>query len=124
MQNAPSLSVRLFGTEQPVTPPRTLAAGRLSAELESGNLRHIRYAGVEMIRAISFIVRDKDWGTYEPVIEDLKIEEGAERFRVSYNAVARDESAVDRSRLMSSAPAGAGAARCGRGSRSGSHRSP
>ena len=91
MQDAPSLSVRMFGTEQPVTPPRKLKAGPLSTELESGNLRYIRFAGVEMIRAISFIVRDKDWGTYEPVIENLTIEEGADRFCVAYDAVARDE---------------------------------
>lgn len=91
MQDAPSPSVRMFGTDQPVAPPRKLTAGELSAEFESGNLRYIRFAGVEMIRAISFIVRDRDWGTYDPLIEDLKIEEGADRFRVSYKAVARDE---------------------------------
>ena len=91
MQDAPSLSVRLFGTDQPVEPPRRLTAGALSAELESGNLRYIRFAGVEMIRAISFIVRDRNWGTYNPVIENLIVEEDADRFRVSYRAVAGDD---------------------------------
>ena len=69
MSEALSRGVRLFGTDEPVMPPKLLRAGALSAELEAGNLRYIRFGGVEMIRAISIIVRDKNWGTYDPVIE-------------------------------------------------------
>ena len=90
MTDAPSRSIRLFGTDQPVSPPRVLKAGPLTAELEAGNLRYIRFSGLEMIRAISFIVRDKNWGTYEPAISDLVVEELEDRFRVAYSAVARD----------------------------------
>jgi len=90
MSEALSRGVRLFGTDEPVIPPKLLRAGALSAELEAGNLRYIRFGGVEMIRAISFIVRDKNWGTYNPVISDLAIEETADGFRVTYDAVARD----------------------------------
>ena len=67
MTHAPSTAVRLFGTEEPSPQPRILAAGPLTAELDAGNLRHIRFGGVELIRAISFIVRDRNWGTYNPV---------------------------------------------------------
>ena len=90
MTEAPSRSVRLFGTDQPVAPPRVLKAGPLTAELEAGNLRYIRFSGLEMIRAISFIVRDKNWGTYDPAISDLVVEESGDRFRVAYSAVAKD----------------------------------
>ena len=90
MTEAPSRSIRLFGTDQPVAPPRVLSAGPLTAELEAGNLRYIRLSGVEMIRAISFIVRDKNWGTYDPAIGDLVVEEAEDSFRVAYSAVARD----------------------------------
>ena len=38
----------------------------LHGELDAGNLRHIRLGGVEAIRAITFIVRDRNWGTYKP----------------------------------------------------------
>ena len=48
----PSRAVRLFGTDEPVSPPRIVRAGALSAEFEAGNLRYIRYGGIEMIRAI------------------------------------------------------------------------
>ena len=90
MNEAPSRSVSLFGTEEAVEPPRHLAAGPLTAELEAGNLRYIRFDGMEMLRAVSFIVRDKNWGTYNPTITGLKIVEGDGAFRVSYDAVTGD----------------------------------
>ena len=39
-------------------------SGRLTAEFINGNLRGISYDGIEALRAVSFLVRDKDWGTY------------------------------------------------------------
>jgi len=86
----PSPGIRLFGTEQPVPEPRILAAGPLSAELENGNLRYIRHHGVEVIRAVSFIVRDKDWGTYDAEITDLVVDESDNRFSVRYKGRAAD----------------------------------
>ena len=84
-------SVRLYGTDEPVEAARILRAGPLSAELDAGNLRHIRYYGREMIRAISFIVRDKNWGTYAPQISQLDLREGSNSFRVSYEALIEGE---------------------------------
>ena len=83
---APSRAICLFGTDEPVEPPRIVKAGALSAEFETGNLRYIRFGGVEMIRAISFIVRDKNWATYTPVLSNLLIEEDGEsgKFSESY----------------------------------------
>ena len=63
---------------------------KLTAELESGNLRYIRYDGIEMIRAVSFIVRDKNWGTYDPAISNLAVSETRDGFTVTYDAVTRD----------------------------------
>ena len=71
MPSVISDSIRLYGTDEPVEPLRVLQAGPLTAELETGNLRHIRYHGHEMIRAVSFVVRDKNWGTYAPQIVHL-----------------------------------------------------
>lgn len=87
----PSRELRLFGTEEPVEPPRILKAGALSAEFETGNLRYIRYGGIEMIRAISFIVRDRNWATYTPVLSNLLIEEDPESFTISYDAETNDK---------------------------------
>ena len=80
MAEAPSRGIRLSEPMKPVTPPRVLRAGALTAEFEAGNLRYIRFGGVEMIRAVSFIVRDKNWGTYNPTISDL--DDRGERGRV------------------------------------------
>ncbi|MGR3662295.1 MAG: hypothetical protein ACU0CA_14110 [Paracoccaceae bacterium] len=86
MTQQPTLAVKLFGTEEPVEPPRKLRAGDLSVEIEAGNLRYIRFGGQEVMRAISYIVRDPDWGTYAPEISDLEIVEDADHFEVRYNA--------------------------------------
>lgn len=81
-------AIALYGTEESVAAPRTLRAGKLSVELEAGNLRYIRWDGEEVLRAISFIVRDRDWGTYAPQIADLAVTEAQDGFRVTFSAVA------------------------------------
>jgi hypothetical protein len=86
----PTRSAKLFGTDEPVAPPLLLQAGPLSAELEDGNLRYIRFLGREMLRAVSFIVRDPNWATYRPKLSNLRAEQGADVFRVSYEALAGD----------------------------------
>lgn len=90
MTMQPSRAVRLYGTEEEVAQPRLLRAGALTAELEAGNLRYIRYAGAEVLRAVSYIVRDKDWGTYNPEITDLQVDEAPDSFSVTYRARAAD----------------------------------
>jgi hypothetical protein len=84
----------LYGTTQPVAPPRVLQAGPLTAEFEAGNLRYIRYAGFEMIRAISFLVRGQVWNTFAPEIADLTVREDGDAFRVRYTATIRDGAAT------------------------------
>jgi hypothetical protein len=76
----------LFGTREAEERPVCLSAGSLSADLANGNLRTIRYQGIEVLRAVSYLVRDRDWGTYSPSIEDLVIENGDCDFSVRYTA--------------------------------------
>jgi hypothetical protein len=83
-------NVLLYGTEHAPEAPRRLTAGALSADLEAGNLRDIRYGGVEIIRAISFLVRSPRWATYEPEIFGLVVEEAAGSIHVAYRATVRD----------------------------------
>ena len=82
-----SSSIKLFGTEEPVPEARLLTAGPVTVELDEGNLRYIRYQGHEALRAVSFLVRDEIWGTYTPALEGLKVEQTADGFSVSYQAV-------------------------------------
>lgn len=76
----------LYGTRAVEAEPVRLSVGTLSADLVNGNLRTIRHGGTEVLRAIAYIVRDRDWGTYEPELTDLVIDQGADAFSVSYSA--------------------------------------
>lgn len=89
-QKKPSRAIKLFGTEVPDGKRRMLAAGPLTAVLDNGGLRYIRYRGAEVLRAIAYLVRDKNWGTYAPAIEGLKVRQGKDGFTVSYGATCRD----------------------------------
>ena len=105
MPEAPSRAIMLFGTEEPPAETRLLKAGPLSAELDAGNLRYIRHGGREAIRAISYVVRDRYWGTFNPEIRDLAVEETEERFTVTYTATCDDgqQRFVYRARITGSA---------------------
>ena len=85
-----SRPVRLCGTEKVDPASRVLKAGPLSVELENGALRYVRLGGSEMIRAIAFLVRDENWGTFTPAIENLRISEHDGEFTVSYRATCAD----------------------------------
>ncbi len=91
MPISPTRAVMLFGTEEPPAETRVVRAGPLTAELDAGNLRYIRYHGREAIRAISYVVRDRYWGTFNPEITNLEVAESAGGFTVTYDAVCKDD---------------------------------
>lgn len=82
-----SKAIALCGTEQPDVPGRVLTAGPIQVEFDNGQLRYLKVKGIEVLRAIGFLVRDENWGTYIPKISDLKIEERSDDFSISFHAV-------------------------------------
>ncbi len=76
----------LFGTDDPPPARRSLRAGAVSAILEDGNLRSICFGGIEVLRAINYLARDTGWGTYAPLITELRVTESPARFAVTYRA--------------------------------------
>ncbi|QDA35971.1 hypothetical protein E4191_17640 (plasmid) [Paracoccus liaowanqingii] len=76
----------LAGTDQPQPDRRSLSCGPSRVTLEEGRLRHLRVDGVEAIRGLAFLVRDRDWGTVAPRISDLRIDETPRATRVTYRA--------------------------------------
>ena len=82
----PSRAIALCGTEQPDVPGRVLVAGPLSVEFDNGQLRYLKVNGVEVLRAIGFLIRDRNWGTATPVLSNLKIDQRADGFSVSFHA--------------------------------------
>ena len=85
MTTAPSEALKLYGTEQEAPQARTITAGALTAELEAGKLRWIRYGGTEALRGLAFVVRGAGWETRAPQIANLEIEEADGGFRVGYD---------------------------------------
>src|SRR5882724_3806582 len=81
-----SRAVTLCGTEQTDTPGRILRAGPMTVEFDNGQLRYLKVTGVEVLRAVGFLVRDENWGTYTPAISNLNIDQRADSFSISYHA--------------------------------------
>ena len=42
-------------------------------EIAPETVRYIKLGDVEVLRAIAFLVRDENWGTYAPAIANLKM---------------------------------------------------
>jgi D-apionolactonase len=82
-------AVKRCGTEQPDVVGRVLTAGPLTAELDGGNLRYLRVGGVEVLRALAFLVRDENWGTSIPELSDRVIDQRADGFSVRCRATCR-----------------------------------
>jgi D-apionolactonase len=78
--------LRLYGTIEAPTQWRLIECGPLCARFEAGNLRYILYDGVEMLRAVSYVVRDRDWGTLKPEITGLRVDGRADGFSIRYDA--------------------------------------
>ncbi len=68
-----------------MTAAARISLGKLGFTLQDGALRHLSYDGVELIRGLSFLVRDSDWGTIVPRLTTLSREEG-EVFRQTFRA--------------------------------------
>src|SRR5919109_798311 len=90
MARQPKRAIKLFGTEVPEPKVKILQAGALSVVLDNGALRYIKLGDVEVLRAITFLVRDENWGTFTPEISNLKIRQSKGDFRVTYDARCKD----------------------------------
>jgi len=89
-----SKGVKLVGTDSVDPKSRTLRAGPLSVEFGNGALRYIKINDVEVLRAIAFLVRDKNWGTYNPEITGLKVSQSKKGFAIRYHARCGDSNAA------------------------------
>lgn len=81
-----SRAVKFYGTEAVEPKTRIVRTGAISVVLDNGALRYIRLNDVEILRAIAFLVRDENWGTFTPQISNLKIMQNRAGFNISYDA--------------------------------------
>jgi hypothetical protein len=72
--------------EAAVRGPRIVRAGPATALLDGGFLRRIRVGADEVLRGVYAAVRDQNWGTIEPHYPRYEVEQGDDRFRVSFTA--------------------------------------
>lgn len=79
-------NIFLTGTANPEPKTQALKAGKLEAVYDAGALRWIKWDGLEILRAIMFLVRTPGWGTPPADISNLSIEQATDRFSVSYDA--------------------------------------
>src|SRR4029450_790544 len=86
----PNRALKLLGTAVPDSKGKLLRAGPLSAVLDNGALRYVRLNDVEVLRAIAFLVRDENWGTFSPELSKLAVKQGKGGFEVSYEARCAD----------------------------------
>ena len=94
----PPRGVILYGTEEPPGECRVLPAGPPRVELQNGGIRQASYHGIEVLRGVSFLIRDPNWATYGPEITNLKVEESGDGFRVTYDGQCADADQRFRSR--------------------------
>jgi hypothetical protein len=83
-QTMQALQPGYFGTHDPLPSSRQLRAGKLTCMYENGNLRYIRAGHHEIIRLIYTAVRDQNWLTAVPSIENEQIEETTSSFVITY----------------------------------------
>ncbi len=66
-----------------------LRAGPLALwfQPDDGRLRHICARGQELVRGIVALVRDQHWGTVANRLQNVRVDRGADDFRISFDSV-------------------------------------
>jgi hypothetical protein len=74
-------SVVRSGTDEVREAVERVEVGPLSFGLAVGAVRHLTWRGHELLRAIEFVVRDENWGTYRPELQLRERSESADGVR-------------------------------------------
>jgi D-apionolactonase len=75
-----------YGRNSPPPEQVKFTAGSLELLYQAGDLRYIRWGGVELIRRIYVAVRDRNWNTIPGEMTDLEIEAGRDCFTISFDS--------------------------------------
>ena len=78
----PSSREILFGCDEPPEPELILQAGPLTMVLRGTRLLYLCVGEAEIWHGVSFVFRDANWGTPQPVVEHVEHEAQAGGFRV------------------------------------------
>lgn len=61
-------------------------AGPLIADLDGADVRYVKIGCVEIVRRLTMLVRDENWGTVRPTISNRRLDVDSDRFCLSYDA--------------------------------------
>lgn len=75
----------LYGTDAALPALIPLRSGPLTVQYENGFFRYLRWGSDEILRMIYFALRDENWGTLEPIIENEHIQAADGSFALSYD---------------------------------------
>lgn len=67
-------AIRQTGTAILEPTPRHIRLGELSFTWQAGALRWLRVGDVEVVRGIAAVLRDPQWGTHAPAVDDERVE--------------------------------------------------
>jgi D-apionolactonase len=76
--------LRLYGCTEAPNPLRRLSAGGLSCLFDDGAVRYLSWQGTELIRSVSYLLRDTDWGTAPSSVRKLQVEEHDSHFKLRF----------------------------------------
>lgn len=79
----PGDSLAVYGTNQPAHAGRYVQRGNLSFVLEAESIRRVSWHGVEVVRGISWPIRDENWGTFSQQDVQLSEDGSGDDFSVS-----------------------------------------
>ncbi len=79
-------NVLYYGKDESLPAWQQLRAGPLTLLFEEGGLRYIRLGDREILRRVYVAVRDRNWGTVPAAISNLRVDQAADSFEISYDA--------------------------------------
>jgi hypothetical protein len=75
-----------YGKDEPLPPRYDLRAGPLSAVLEGGDLRYVKFGDDQVVIRLYAAVRDRNWNTIEPTFRSYEVDRNEDGFTVRFVA--------------------------------------
>jgi len=69
-----ALAVRRYGTLVAEPELRRIQAGEWAFAWQAGAVRWLRVGDIEIIRGVAAVLRDPQWGTYAPIVDEERID--------------------------------------------------
>ena len=90
-----SVLATLYGTDEALPLDMALQAGLLSMTLRGGHIVDLKVAGYEVWHGVTFLYRDPDWGTPEPVFRHIVHEAVQNGFSLQLEGFIPTQPAID-----------------------------